>query len=259
MCLHSQHIMNTIGNESPSSQISEQNISYRESLLDDIQIKNKTIKDLMDFTLDYQYEQAEEQLIQYRNNLTREQKARLMTGESLEQILQLRIKPESKYYNTSDIAAQSIPENNRFEYKIGEHLLIYELNELNINAELKTIDITVVVYDTSEGWKEVYYTIIDENVFIAVNQQLIALSKYAATPFNGPTNPTRQPTISKIQDNIFEQLLAMFQAETIYTQLVYNEDIELKISQLLNEGSHPTQITNNIIEYLLDSIDSQYQ
>ena len=48
------------------------------------------------------------------NTLTSEQRRRLMSGEKLEDIIGIK-QQKSRYYNTSDIAANSIPLNELFE------------------------------------------------------------------------------------------------------------------------------------------------
>lgn len=151
------------------NEIAEQNQDYKTTLMQDIVKNNQRVEELMNATVEYQEDQYDEQICTMRNNLTREQKARLMTGESLESILNFYPPTTSRYYNTSDEAAEHVDPHQRFEYRIGNHLLMYELSDLKFNNELKTIDVPVIVYDQSvsgdEDWKETNYTITDKDTY----------------------------------------------------------------------------------------------
>jgi hypothetical protein len=237
--------------------VSEQNIEYRNNLLKDIYTQNSKLQTLMNQTVDYQEDLYDDQLANLRNNLTREQRGRLFCGEKLEDILNLKPPNNSRYYNTSDEAAQHIPPDKRFEYQIGNHLLMYEINDLKLNQELKTIDIEVVVHD-GKDWVEKNYTIIDQDLYEFVELQLTKNQTKSTSSESENTYfkyRSSDETIGNIQDAIYQKLCAVVQDNNAMEYLniltniqsIYTPDMECEIQKKLDQGYFPFQIINNTI------------
>jgi len=313
-----------------SSEISSQNDEYRSGLLHDIQIRNKRIIELMDITVAQQEAEIANERLDIMNSFSPRSRRRLMGGEKLEDILPDRFKT-SKYYNTSDEGAAAIPRDVLFEYQIGDHIMAYEINEININNDLKFVNLPVVVYNPEiQEYCDMTYTTDDIDIYNILSTQLsqrkVSLSQlssssdsggvgvcgesnnvnendqfkydiegdeipewvqedYEESPFaseggdlrnifNGglenakrsasqvtplnthvntslsnhiPNNNTNRKSIKKIQDKLYEQLITMFQGESIYSNQVYTPEMEQRIDELLKCNYFPFQIVNDLI------------
>lgn len=158
----------------PTQEIAIQNQEYRESLEKDIQLRNKQIIELMDTTVALREKEESEARLQAMNSLSRRDRSRLMAGEKIEDILPLDILESSKYYNTSEEAANSISSDRFFLYQIGEHLMAYETSDVSLSEQLKTISLPVVIYNPAEDdYEERIYTIHDKETFDILKHQLI--------------------------------------------------------------------------------------
>lgn len=259
----------------PTEEIAIQNENYRQSLLTDIQKRNDNVVRLMDETVKYKNEKQSSNRLEAMNSFSPEQRRRLMSGEKLENILGMQMENESRYYNTSDEAAQYIPQDDLFVYQIGDHLMAYETKDVKINKELKTIDLPVVVHTENEEWVEMYYTIHNADVFDILQHQLDGpktssgegnVSDSDHLPFmieeewdhpvlpDSPISP-RVPNekehyniVRRIQDKLYEQLLSIYQGESVYLSEVYTPQMEIRISEMLNTHKlFPFQIVNNLI------------
>lgn len=156
----------------PTEQIALQNEAYRQSLLKDIETRNTRVIELMDATVTQQEQEESQSRLDAMNNLDPVQRRRLMGGEKLEDILRERFK-KSKYYNTTNDAANAIPKNELFEYQIGNHFMAYEIRDIKLNHELKTVDFPVVAYDPdAEEYIDLTYTVRDDDVFEILKHQL---------------------------------------------------------------------------------------
>lgn len=230
----------------PIHEITEQNTMYRKGLIIDIKKQNSKLERLMDETKVFQESEKRKQRLNSMNSLTLEQRRELMSGQSLESILNIK-SSESKYYNTSDEAAASISSKELFEYHIGKHFLAYEIKDVSIDEELQLIKIPVVVRCENNGdydWDEFIYTIVDENVFKTLNPP-----KSIST--NVDNSVQLDKTIREIQDKLFNKLFDIFQGENEYSQTIYTSSMESKIEEHLNNGRFPFQILNDIIaEYI---------
>jgi hypothetical protein len=157
---------------STTEQIAYQNNEYHESLIHDIQVRNKRVIDLMNATVEQQEIEIASERLNAMNSFSPTQRRRLMGGEKLDDILGDQFK-KSKYYNTSDDGANAIPKNILFEYQIGDHLMAYEVDEIKINHDLKTIDLPVVAYcPEKQDYCDMIYTIYnDDDMFDIVQHQ----------------------------------------------------------------------------------------
>ena len=267
----------------PTEQIAEQDDEYRKTLLCDMQKNNDTIEGLMDDTIEHYKEEEADARYKAMDAMTRKQRGRLMTGESLKSILDLKESSVSKYYNTSDEAASAILMKDRFEYQIGKHMLMFEMKDLVLDNDAMTIGIPIVVWD-SEEWIEKKYNIIDEDLWDIVNSELnpdvlILVEDFDKEIFNGKEGmldvgkegmldvgkegmldvgkegmldgDDANCTIKRVQNILFNSVLGIFAGESVYSHQVYTPEMELRIKKLLGDGFFPFQIVNNIIAELV--------
>lgn len=256
----------------PTEQIALQNKEYHKSFLLDVQFSNDEVIRMMDETVIYKHTKNSSNRLEAMNSFSPEQRRRLMSGEKLEEILgHTSTIQQSKYYNSSNEAVQSIPQDDLFMYQIGDHLMAFETNDLEINEDLKTINMPVVVYDNErQDWKDMNYTIHNEDVFNILQYQLNSPrtpspiqshsphSLHENLPFVLDVNPeanqsnehivtNASPPMRKIQEKLFDQLLSIYQGTTIYSAQVYTVPMELRIQQMLDDNLFPFQIVNNLI------------
>ena len=109
--------------------IRTQNDNYDESLMLDIEKNNRNIEQLMDKSDELHSRLQSHHRINLMNSLTPQQRRRLMTGESLEQIL--NIAPDKYYLSQNPL---DIPEDALFEYSINNHLLAFDVRKLEIQT-----------------------------------------------------------------------------------------------------------------------------
>lgn len=259
-----------------TEQIASQNESYRKSLVTDIGKRNVMVIQLMDETIVYKEEKQSSDRLEALNSFSPEQRRRLMSGEKLEDILGQKSEKESKYYNTSEEAAQHILQHDLFIYQIGDHLMAYETNDISIDEELEIIDLPVVIYDKDAGeageWKDMYYTIHNKDVFDILQYQLTKPKIPDLLPFafdtdidtnvgvdrgspdfntsitSNTSTKTDIDTIRRIQDKLYEQLLSIYQGESVFLAQVHSPQMEIRISKMLTTYNMlPFQIVNNLI------------
>ena len=244
----------------PTEQIAEQNEAYRQSFMNDVKTRNEKVMRMMDDTAAQQAQQDTASRLEAMNSLTQDQRRRLMRGEKLEDLIDITSSFQSKYYNSSNEAVKSIPKNKLFEYQIGEYLMAYETNEVTLNEQLKIIDLPVVVYNSeTEDYQDVTYTITDEMMFEILDNQVNPPPPPPPSEMN--TNDSQFPqfqhedsssvqlsdSVRKVQDNLFEQLLSIYQWESPQTHQVYTREMEIRIQQMLDNRLFPFQIVNNLI------------
>ena len=109
--------------------IRTQNDNYDESLMLDIEKNNRNIEQLMDKSDELHSRLQSHHRINLMNSLTPQQRRRLMTGESLEQIL--NIAPDKYYLSQNPL---DIPDDALFEYSINHHLLAFDVRKLEIQT-----------------------------------------------------------------------------------------------------------------------------
>jgi uncharacterized UPF0146 family protein len=188
----------------PTEQIANQNEEYRESLLQDIKAQNERVIEMMDNTVAYREREESEARLQAMNSFSPQQRRRLMAGEKLEDLLPPEITNKSKYYNTSEEAVKAIGPNKLFVYQIGDHLMAYETHEVNVNEQLKTIGLSVVVFNVEEDdYEEKVYTICDPDVFNILQYQL-GKHKAPVIQYDSPSSSEHEHDHRGIQDVPFD-------------------------------------------------------
>ena len=266
-----------------------QDRDYSDGLHADIAHTNASIKKLMDDTVAFKEEQQSANRLELMNNLTAAQRRRLMSGEKLEQIVDIRT-DTSAYYNTSDEAAHSIAPDQRFEYSIGDHLLCFEMNELKLDKNQQTITIPVVVYDMAKNdWVEQQYTIVDPDIFTCVlaqstpepvqssfTDEMVQMVQFSDDESKPQPSPTRsQPSAVEFDDDEEERELIIYNGmddksvqliqDKIYQQLgsvsgpvdvsvqrqIYNPRMKEAIRDLLDQGMFPFEVVNTLITNFL--------
>lgn len=155
----------------PTQERTIQDAEYRQSFLNDVKTRNEKVVEMMDVTVVVKEEQESTNRLEALNSFSPEQRRRLMSGEKLESILPP--KAQSKYYNTSNQAVESIPKDDLFIYQIGDHLMAYEVNDVSVDDDIKTIELPVVVYNPEKDeYEEHSYCINDPDVFDILKSQL---------------------------------------------------------------------------------------
>lgn len=242
----------------PTKDIAIQNEEYLESLYQNIQKTNEKIIEMMDDTIRIRDEQQSAQRLEAMNSLDPHQRRRLMSGEKIEDIIDNFDTNESRYYNTSEEAARAIPKDELFEYQIGNHLMAYEINDVTIDQQSKILYVPVVVYNAQNSdYEELNFGIHDEDIYNIILQQ----KKLDVSP-DLPSSPedvfaftdivTVSPAkqIRRIQDQLSEQILSLYDGNTMYSSQVYSDEMVQCIDQMLQFGKFPFQIVNELLTSL---------
>lgn len=237
----------------------EQDNDYFMSLIDDLNRENDAIITLMDATVEYIKETESQKRLEYLNQLTPKRRRRLIAGETLESIMGIDDKP-AKYYNSNTTANNN---NSCFEYRIGNHLMLYHIEDVKIDERSKQIRVPVIVFD--KDWIEKSYCITDEDVYeivCSIRNNIInnAYTRTIATTDNtSKTNPNSyniverfespDPGVLRIQKKLYETLAKKYpQNEDFVTQSVYSVDMCDNIQICLSGGQFPFEVVNTMVE-----------
>ena len=249
---------------SHATEIANQNNEYLSSMINDFEINNKKIVKMMNETVEIREQHETDERLEIMNSLTPDKRRRLMKGEKLDDIIGKQSYLEnSKYYNTSNEAVECIQSDKLFIYQIGDHLMAYELEDINVDEKLKVILLPVVVYNTeSQEYEDVVYSVNDEDIFAVVCYQLkketntiddsnwndeIVTPDVPIKNNESLIHPNHQ-NIKRIQDNLYSKLLSMYNgSDGLFRSQVYSDYLYDKIALLLHNGSFPFEIVNMLI------------
>lgn len=220
-------------NEQTSSMISDQNDEYSKALLNDIIAENTKIEELMDTT-------AQQMRLNLMNSLKPPDRRRLMNGESLESIT------NNKYYNRYD-NSKNIPEEFRFEYQISDHLLLYDIRDIEIEEGSKHIKLPVEINDMGNIVVK-YYTIIEDESIEFITQLKDSLSK-KNEPLPLPLPFTTNKEVLRIQKLSYESLCNILPTEEDQIKkYVYSNNVAKVIQSELDNERFPFEIVNAVVE-----------
>ena len=238
--------------------IALQNKAYHQSLIKDIQKTNKLVECAMDVTLLHRQSTQKQKRVDSMNSMNREQRRRLINGESLGSILGT-VSKKSKYYNTSTPAANAIKPIHRFEYQIGKHLMIFETKELELDDNEKLINIPVVVWDDkTDEWHELNYSIVDEGLWDIVDSEL-----HPANPAKQQSNKidiTKVQQVQQVQDALSKHLSNLDQPTNGYNgydECIYTPEMESNIKSLLDSGCFPFEIVEIVASQIIQKISQK--
>ena len=257
--------------------IRTQNDNYDESLMLDIEKNNRNIEQLMDKSDELHSRLQSHHRINLMNSLTPQQRRRLMTGESLEQIL--NIAPDKYYLSQNPL---DIPDDALFEYSINHHLLAFDVRKLEIqtinNGTLSKSIVRIPIpisnsfsnplsnsfsnslsdsLSNSLSNTNNEYIIIDEDTieFIRCLKNNIQFNPF--NPFNPKdSNPTNlnskdeklNKEIKKIQNLLYDNLLPILDDEHEAKTYAFSKDVVKIIEQNLEQNRFQFEIVAELLE-----------